>query len=165
MQRLNKIITVLILSLMAQACGVGGPVVVDRSTELSAPMSVLEKDLPGCDALTAEMISGQDSSLLQHPASSDLVVFVVDHNRPVCVGTLAGIKGRLAELMGLKGEQLLGMLPDSDGEEGEGEGSDEGDGANDGDKSAGQLNHSVTIQGKTLVADDPIPIFLTTSTK
>ncbi len=165
MQRLNKIITVMMLSLMAQACGVGGPVVVDRSTELSAPMSVLEKDLPGCDALTAEMISGQDASLLQHPASSDLVVMVVNHNRPVCVGTLAGVKGRLAELNAFKGEQLLGVQPDSDGDEGEGEGDPEGEGSGDGDKSAGQLNHSVTIQGKTLVSDDPIPIFLTTSTK
>lgn len=172
MQRLKKIIPIMMLSMLTQACGGPEPVVMDRTADLSAPMSILEADLPGCEALTAEMVVGQDAKLLQHPLSNYLVVLVVGPNKPICVDTLEGVKTRLEIITGVpKGALLQGVLPENrdDEDEGEGEGEggnkeDDGETGTDG-KAPGPLKHSVTIQTKTLVSDDPIPIFLTSSSK
>ena len=169
MQRLNKIVPVLMLGLLIQACGGPVPEVMDRSSDLQAPLSILEADLPGCEVLTTEMVTGQDAKLIQHPTSSDLVVLMVDQNKPVCVDTIMGVKARLAALNALPaGAPFPGVLPETEGDEGdegEGEGREgEGDTGSEG-KNPGPLKHSMTIKTHTLVSDDPIPIFLTSSTK
>ena len=167
MQRLKKIIPIVMLSLLTQACGGLEPTVTDRSAELSAPATILEMDLPGCETLNRQMLAGQDTSLLQHPTSSDLVVLVVDQNKPVCVDTIQGVKDRLAAINKAPGgTPLQGVLPDNEDNEGEGEGEGEGDGEGGSEgKAPGTLKHSLTIKTRTLVSDDPIPIFLTSSSK
>ncbi len=153
------------LSMLTQACGGFEPAVMDRTADLSAPISVMEADLPGCEALTSTMILDQDLAILQHPASSELVVLVAEDDKPLCVDTLAGVKAKL-EAMKSALTMFQGVLPESESDDGEGEGGGDEGGDDKGEKKTPKpLKSSVTIQTNTLVSDDPIPIFLTSSTK
>ena len=167
MQRLTTTIT--IMALMAvQACG---GVELDSTAQLHAQLAspaLLERDLPGCEVLTAEELKDQQLSLLQHPAASDLVVLMAGSQTPLCVDTVDGVRDRLVAVGSLAaGTPMPGVLPElssgnPDGGQNE-QGNENEEAKGDPDTTPTSLKKSLTVRTRTLFSDDPLPIFLTAS--